>query len=104
MTTADQSARITPEELEHLLALIQPGLTEHFFRDAAHHSAAQLRHSGNQLARALLRIRLALTADQFDQAFIEHTQWCEGELLSDIEADVAKVIRTHFVALAADRA
>lgn len=94
------TVQFTPEELEELLALMQPGLTMHFFRDAAHQSAAELRQSGNQLTQALLRIRLALTADQFDQNFIKHARWCENELLPDIEADIAKVIRAHFVELA----
>lgn len=97
------TVQIAPEELEELLALVQLGLTMHFFRNAAYQSAAELRQSGKQLARALLRIRLALTADQFDRDFIKHARRCEGELLPDIEADVAKVIRIHFVELASSR-
>lgn len=97
------TVQLAPEGLEELLALMQPGLTMHFFRDAAHQSAAELRQSGNQLARALLRIRLALTADPFDQDFIKQARWRESELLPDIEADVAKVNRTHFLELASSR-
>jgi hypothetical protein len=60
---------VNAEELENLLALIQTGMTQHFFKNAGNQSAAELRQSGNALAKSLLRIRLALTTDYFDDDF-----------------------------------